>query len=246
MLKGKIALISGASKGIGRNIALCFAQNGADIVMLASHDSPYAQETCKQVESLGVKCLFMPCDVSNSELVDSCVKTAIEKFSKIDILVNNAGITADSLLMNMSENDFDRVIDINLKGTFLLTQACIRGMMKRKYGKIINISSVVGLMGNPGQSNYAASKAGIIGFSKSIAREYASRNITCNAIAPGFIQTDMTDHMSENAKTNTIAQIPMKKIGQTQDVANLALFLASDMSQYITGQTINVDGGLYI
>ena len=187
--------------------------------------------------------MFVPCDVSNFEQVKASIDSVIEQFGKIDILVNNAGITKDKLLMQMSEEDFDDVISVNLKGTYNTVKACIRPFIRNKYGKIINISSVVGLMGNPGQVNYAASKAGIVGLTKSLAKEYAAKGITC--IAPGFIATDMTEDLLDKQE-GLINMIPMKKVGNPEDIANLALFLASDMSSYITGEVIKVDGGMYI
>ena len=244
LLEGKAAVVTGAARGIGRGIALALAAEGASIAMLDLHDSPAARETMSAVEALGVRCGLYPCDVSNAEAVTAAAEAAIRDFGRIDILVNNAGVTRDKLMMAMSEEDFDFVTSINLKGTFLVTKAFIRHFLKNRYGRIINISSVVGLCGNPGQANYVASKAGVIGLTKSVAKEYAPRGITCNAIAPGFIETDMTAAMPEAARTAMLATVPAARAGCTKDIANAALFLASDLSSYITGEVLRVDGGL--
>lgn len=246
MLKGKTALITGATRGIGRQIALTLAKNGANIVFTGTKAGENAESVKCEIEKYGAECLFLICDVSDKDQVDSAVSKAIEKFGRIDILVNNAGITDDRLIMSMSEESFCRVIDVNLKGAYHTMHAVIRPMIKQKGGRIINISSVVGLMGNAGQANYAASKAGIVGLTKSAAKEYASRNITCNAIAPGFISTEMTDAMTDTAKQSALSGIPMGRTGSPEDVANAVLFLASDMAGYITGEVIKVDGGMYI
>lgn len=246
MLKGKIALITGATRGIGRQIALTLAKNGASIAFTGTKSGENAEKVSREIESFGVESLFLICDVSNKEQADSAVSQTIEKFGRIDILVNNAGITDDKLIMSMSEESFCRVIDVNLKGTYHTMRAAIRPMIKQKNGRIINISSVVGLMGNAGQANYAASKAGIVGLTKSAAKEYASRNITCNAVAPGFISTEMTDAMTDSAKQSALSAIPMGHVGSPEDIANTVLFLASDMAGYITGEVIKVDGGMYI
>ncbi len=243
-LKGRVALITGGSRGIGKAIATKFASLGADIAINYTSREESALEAKKEIEAMGVKCFIVKCDVSNFEESQNMVDEVINEYSKIDILVNNAGITKDGLLMKMKEEDFDKVISVNLKGVFNCTKAVTRPMMKQKYGKIINMASVVGVMGNAGQSNYCASKAGVIGFTKSTARELASRNITINAIAPGFIESDMTNVLKDEVKTAYESSIPMKKMGKTEDVANVAAFLASDISSYITGQTINVDGGM--
>lgn len=248
-LKGRVALITGGSRGIGKSIAIKFASLGADIAIAdiaTNHTSieESALEVKKEIESMGVKCFIVECDVSNFEDSQNMVKEVINQYGKLDILVNNAGITRDTLLMKMKEEDFDKVIAVNLKGVFNCTKAVTRPMMKQKYGKIINMASVVGIMGNAGQANYCASKAGVIGFTKSTARELASRNITINAIAPGFIESDMTKVLKDEVRASYESGIPMKKMGQTEDVANVAAFLASDMSSYVTGQTINVDGGM--
>lgn len=244
MLKGKAALITGGSRGIGAAAAIKLAQNGADIAFIYGGNETSANLVKDEIISLGVKCIGYKCDVSNYESTKIVVEQILKDFTNIDILINNAGIVRDSFLLSMDEKNFDDVIDVNLKGTFNMMKHLYRHMMKRKSGRIINISSVVGIAGNAGQSNYAASKAGIIGLTKSIAKELARRNITCNVIAPGYIQTDMTDSLSENLKSVLIDSIPMKRVGKPEDVAELILFLASDFSGYITGETIKVDGGL--
>lgn len=243
-LKNKIAVITGGSRGIGKEIAKKLAYNGANIVINYTSKEEEALKTKEEIENLGVKCIVIKCDVSKSEEVNEMINKTIKEFGRVDILVNNAGITKDNLLMKMKEEDFDKVIDINLKGVFNCTKAVTRPMMKNKYGKIINISSVVGVIGNVGQANYCASKAGVIGFTKSTARELASRNININAVAPGFIDTDMTKVLSDDIKNSMLSTIPKKEFGKPEDIANAVVFLASDMSSYITGQVINVDGGM--
>ncbi|WFD09068.1 3-oxoacyl-[acyl-carrier-protein] reductase [Tepidibacter hydrothermalis] len=243
-LKGRVALITGGSRGIGKAIATKLASLGADIAINYTSREESALEVKKEIENMGVRCFTVKCDVSNFEDSQNMVNEVINEYGKLDILVNNAGITKDGLLMKMKEEDFDKVISVNLKGVFNCTKAVTRPMMKQKYGKIINMASVVGVMGNAGQSNYCASKAGVIGFTKSTARELASRNITINAIAPGFIESDMTNVLKDEVKAAYESSIPMKKMGKTEDVANVAAFLASDISSYVTGQTINVDGGM--
>lgn len=245
MLNGRVAVVTGGSRGIGKAIALKLANNGAKVAIFATRESEAVNQTLSELNAIGNEAMFVPCDVSNFEQVKSSIDSVIEQFGKIDILVNNAGITKDKLLIQMSEEDFDDVISVNLKGTYNTVKACIRPFIRNKYGKIINISSVVGLMGNPGQVNYAASKAGIVGLTKSLAKEYAAKGINCNAIAPGFIATDMTEDLLDKQE-ELINMIPMKKVGNPEDIANLALFLASDMSAYITGEVIKVDGGMYI
>ena len=245
MLNGRVAVVTGGSRGIGKAIALKLANNGAKVAIFATRESEAVNQTLSELKAIGNEAMFVPCDVSNFEQVKSSIDSVIEQFGKIDILVNNAGITKDKLLIQMSEEDFDDVISVNLKGTYNTVKACIRPFIRNKYGKIINISSVVGLMGNPGQVNYAASKAGIVGLTKSLAKEYAAKGINCNAIAPGFIATDMTEDLLDKQE-GLINMIPMKKVGNPEDIANLALFLASDMSAYITGEVIKVDGGMYI
>ena len=244
MLKGKNAIITGASRGIGREIALTLAENGANIVINYRNYNNEIEALVKDIEAKGVKIVTVKCDVSNFEEVENLISEAKEKLGSIDILVNNAGITKDGLLMRMKQEDFESVLDVNLKGVFNTTKLITPIMMKQRTGKIINISSVVGLVGNAGQCNYAASKAGVIGFSKSIARELAPRGVNINVVAPGYIDTDMTNGLSDKVKESILQTIPMKKMGSTKDVANLVLFLSSSLSDYITGQVINVDGGM--
>jgi len=243
MLKGKTAVITGAGQGIGKSIALAFARQGANIVVSDVQEITAAQ-VVTEIEALGVKALAVACDVRQSVQCEALVDKAIETFGQIDIFVNNAGVTKDGLMMRMKEEDWDFVIAINLKGVFNCSKAVIRPMMKQRSGRIINISSVVGLMGNAGQANYSASKAGVIGLTKTMAKEFGSRGINVNAICPGFIQTAMTDKLSDDAKKQLAEVIPFKKLGTADDVANAALFLASDLASYITGETIRVDGGM--
>ena len=240
----KTALITGATRGIGKQIALTLAQNGYDIAINYRTENDALKETKKQIEEKGVKCLTVQGDVSNFEDCERFVKEIIEEYGKIDVLVNNAGITKDTLLMRMRKEDFEDVIDTNLVGTFNVTKNVISHMMKARSGRIINISSVVGVAGNAGQTNYSASKAGMIGFTKSLAKEVASRGILVNAVAPGFIETGMTDVLKEEIKEEIAKSIPLKRMGKTEDVANVVKFLVSEESSYITGQVINVDGGM--
>lgn len=244
MLTGKIALVTGAGKGIGRAIALKLAQHGASIVINYRSSAKEAEEVIEKIRNNGGKAEMVQGDVSNFEDANKVIKFAVESFGRLDILVNNAGITKDTLLLRMKEEDFSKVLDVNLKGVFNCTKHASAVMLKQKSGTIINISSVVGLMGNAGQSNYAAAKAGILGFTKSIAKELGTRGITVNAIAPGFITTDMTEVLSDKVKEKLIENVPLKRLGSPEDVANLAVFLASDNANYITGQVINVDGGM--
>ena len=244
MLKGKVALITGATRGIGKAIALKFAENGADIALNYRSENEALKTLVRELEDKGVKVLPVQGDVSILEDANRIVKETVEGLGKLDILVNNAGITKDGLMVRMKEEDFDSVINTNLKGTFNTMKATSSIMMKKRIGKIINISSVVGLVGNAGQSNYSASKAGIIGLTKSVARELGGRGINVNAIAPGFIQTDMTGVLPDKLKESMESSIPLKKLGNPEDVANLALFLGSNLSDYITGQVIAVDGGM--
>ncbi|WP_163653881.1 3-oxoacyl-[acyl-carrier-protein] reductase [Listeria sp. PSOL-1] len=243
-LKGKIAVITGGSRGIGREIALKLAKEGADIFFNYGGRADAAKETLDLLTEIGVNAEAMKADVSKEEDVKAFFKEVIERFGRVDILVNNAGITRDNLLMRMKESDWDDVININLKGTFLMTKEVSRIMMKQRSGKIINMASVVGITGNAGQANYVASKAGMIGLTKTTARELAARGIHVNAVAPGFIETEMTDHLDERAKEAMLSQIPLGYYGKTADVANAVYFLASDLSHYITGQTLSVDGGM--
>jgi 3-oxoacyl-[acyl-carrier protein] reductase len=244
MLKGKSAIVTGASRGIGRAIALTLAKNGANVVINYRSNDELADNLVKEIESYGVKAVKVKGDISNFKEAEELINTAIDNFKSIDILVNNAGITKDGLFMRMKEEDFDAVVNTNLKGTFNTSKAIISHMLKARSGRIINISSVVGVIGNGGQANYAASKAAVIGLTKSLAKEVGSRGITVNAIAPGFIESDMTEVLSDKVKDMMLNGIPLKTFGKGEDVANLALFLASDLASYITGQVIHVDGGM--
>lgn len=244
MIKDKNVIVTGATRGIGREIARTLAENGANIAINYRIFNEETETLIEELKGFGVRVMAVKCDVSIEEEVINFVKEVKEGFGSVDILINNAGITRDGLLIRMTEKDFNDVLDINLKGTFNTTKAAVTIMIKQRYGKIINISSVVGITGNAGQCNYAASKAGIIGFSKSIAKEVASRNINVNVIAPGYINTDMTKNLPDKVKEEILKTIPMKKIGEPKEVANLALFLSSNLSDYITGQVINVDGGM--
>ena len=243
MLKDKVALITGGSRGIGRAIALLFARNGATVAINYSSSEDEANEIVKEIEEMGGKAIAIGANVANGEDAKAMIKQVVSEYGALDILVNNAGITKDMLLLRMTEQEFDDVIDVNLKGVFNCTKHASRVMMK-KGGSIINMSSVTGVIGNIGQSNYSASKAGVIGFTKSVAREFAGKNLRVNAIAPGFIETDMTDNLSEGIKDNLVLNIPMGRIGEADEVANVALFLASDLSSYMTGQVIGVNGGM--
>lgn len=244
LLENKTLLITGASRGIGRGIATVFAEHGANVVFTFSSSLDAANSLEKELQSLGVQAKGYQSNAADFDQAQELVKKVLTDFSTIDVLINNAGITKDNLLMRISEQDFDKVIEVNLKSVFNLTKAVQRTMLKQRYGSIINMSSVVGVKGNAGQSNYAASKSGIIGFSKSIALELGSRNIRCNVIAPGFIETEMTSKLSEEVVAGWRAGIPLKRGGTPNDVANACVFLASDLSSYITGQVINVDGGM--
>ena len=239
-----VAMITGATRGIGKQIALTLANEGYNIVLNYRTENDELKQLKNEIESKNVKCLAVQGDVTNFEDCKQMIESAIEKFGKVDVLVNNAGITKDMLLARMKEEDFKQVIDVNLVGTFNMTKIVISYMMKAKNGKIINISSVVGIAGNAGQTNYSASKAGIIGFTKSLAKEVASRNILVNAVAPGFIETNMTDVLKQEVKDEIAKNIPLKRMGTPQDVANVVKFLASEDSSYITGQVISVDGGM--
>lgn len=244
LLEGQTAIITGASRGIGRGIAKVFAEQGANIAFTYSSSIEAAQELENELNALGIKAKGYQSNAADFEQAQNLATEVLKEFGSIDILVNNAGITKDNLLMRISEDDFDKVIEVNLKSVFNLTKAVIRPMMKQRKGSIINMSSVVGVKGNAGQSNYAASKAGIIGFSKSVALELGSRNIRSNVIAPGFIETEMTAKLDEATVEGWRTAIPLKRGGTPEDIANACVFLASDMSAYITGQTLNVDGGM--
>jgi len=242
-LKDKVALVTGGARGIGREIGLLFAKEGADIAV-CDVNAEALEGTRKEIEALGRKAFTGTVDVTKPDQVDDFTQKTLDKFSKIDILINNAGITRDGLLVRMSEADWDLVLAVNLKGAFNFTKAVSKVMMKQRDGRIVNMASIIGIMGNAGQANYAASKGGLIALTKTVAKELASRNVRANAIAPGFIQTDMTAKLSDNVKSEMLKFVPLGKFGTVQDVANLALFLASDDSSYITGQVVQVDGGM--
>ena len=246
MLNGKIAVVTGASRGIGKAIAMKFAQLGATVVINYNGSAQKAEEVKQSVIADGGRAVIKQCNVADYDACEAFIKEVIDQFGRIDILVNNAGITKDGLIMRMSEEDFTNVVDVNLKGTFHCIRFASRQMMKQRSGRIINMSSVVGISGNAGQINYAASKAGVIGMTKSAAKELASRGITVNAIAPGYIETDMTNVLSDKVKEETMKQIPLGSLGQTGDIAAAAAFLASDEAGYITGQVLAVDGGMAI
>lgn len=246
MLRDQVAVVTGGSRGIGRAIALKLAEQGASVVVNYTSNSQAADEVVSTIEKMGSKALAVKADVSNAEDIKNLIKTTESELGKIQILINNAGITRDGLLIRMKEEEWDDVLNINLKGVFLATKMIGKTMLKQKQGSIVNVTSVVGLMGNAGQANYAASKAGVIGFTKSVAKEFASRNINVNAVAPGFIQSDMTDKLGDEVIENYMNAIPLGRLGVADDVANLVSFLVSDASNYITGQTIQVDGGMYI
>jgi 3-oxoacyl-[acyl-carrier protein] reductase len=242
-LANKVALVTGGARGIGREIALLFAREGVDIV-IGDVNLQEAEKTCSDIEALGRKAFSVELDVTSFLKVEAAINKILDKFTKIDILVNNAGITKDGLMLRMSEPDWDAVIAVNLKGTFNCTKAVSKVMIKQRSGKIVNIASIIGIIGNPGQANYSASKAGIIALTKTSAKELASRNININAVAPGFIQTEMTAKLPDELKQKMLGAIPLNKFGTPGDVANLCLFLVSEEASYITGQTIVVDGGM--
>lgn len=244
MLQDKVAVVTGASRGIGRAIALELAGKGADVVVNYANNTEKAEEVVREIEEMGRKSVSIRADIRNGKQMKDMVKEVVQTFGKVDILVNNAGVTKDNLIMRMKEEDFDDVIDTNLKGVFNCTKAVSRQMMKQKQGKIINVASIVGVAGNPGQANYVAAKAGVIGLTKTTALEFASRNILVNAVAPGFITTEMTDVLSDEQKEGMLDMIPLNKLGEAEDVAKVVRFLASDDADYITGQTIHIDGGM--
>lgn len=243
-LDGRKALITGAARGLGKAIALELAELGADIAINDIMESEEAEALRKEIESKGRKAVFIKADISKADEAKNLVDKAIEELGKVDLLINNAGITRDNLLLRMSEEDFDAVIDVNLKGVFNVTKAALRPMLKTKNASIVNISSIVGISGNPGQVNYSASKAGVIGFTKSLSKEISKKNVRVNAVAPGFIETDMTDKLPEELIENYKNSIPMGRLGNVQDVANAVAFLCSDRASYITGQVLVVDGGM--
>lgn len=243
-LNGKTALVTGASRGIGRAIALRLAEDGANVAVIYAGSADKAEAVVNEITALGVNAKAYRCNVADSAAVNETVKAVTNDLGKIDILVNNAGITRDGLMLRMKDEDFDAVLDTNLKGAFNMIRACYSGFIRKKSGRIINISSVSGIMGNAGQANYSASKAGVIGLTKSVARELASRGITCNAVAPGFIQTDMTENLGDN--NPFLNSIPLGRMGKPEDIAAAVAFLASDSAAYITGEVLKVDGGLAI
>jgi len=244
LLDGKTALVTGASRGIGRAVALCLAAEGARVAINYAGNVKAAEEVKASVEAAGGTAILCQADIADSAAVEAMIADVVKEFGAIDILVNNAGITRDTLLMRMKDEDFAKVLDTNLKGVFYCTKAVAKLMMKKRSGRIVNMASVVGLVGNAGQTNYAAAKAGVIGFSKSAAKELASRGITVNVLAPGFIGTDMTAGLPESVKEKMLTDIPLGRMGEPEDVANAVLFLASDQASYITGQVVNVDGGM--
>lgn len=245
-LDGKSAIVTGASRGIGKDIALYLAKEGAKVAVNYSGSKEMAEAVVEEIKSFGGEAFAIQANVDKVEDVQTLVSATLEQFGAIDILVNNAGITRDNLLMRMKEQEWDDVLNTNLKGVFLCTKSVTRQMMKQRYGRIINITSIVGVSGNPGQANYVAAKAGVIGLTKSTALELASRNITVNSVAPGFITTDMTDALPEDVKTQMLNQIPLAKFGNPEDIAKAVAFLASDDANYITGQTLHVNGGMYM
>jgi 3-oxoacyl-[acyl-carrier protein] reductase len=244
-LTGKVALVTGAAQGIGRAISLLLARSGADMIV-SDINLEKAEETAREIEASGRKAMATRVDVVSFSHVEKMVETGLERFGRIDILVNNAGIARDKLILRMTEEEWDAVLNVNLKGTFNCTKAVVRHMSKQRSGKIVNIASVIGEMGNAGQANYSASKAGVIGFTKTIAREFAQRGINVNAVAPGYIETPMTDVLPEKVKEELKRLIPMERLGRPEDVANAVLFLVSEASSYITGQVLNVNGGIYM
>jgi len=244
MLKDKVCIVTGSSRGIGRAIALEFAKKGAKLVINSTSESDAAINTLEEIKSAGADAVLVCADVSTSEGAKILVDKSVEEFGKIDVLVNNAGITKDTLMLRMSDDDWDKVMNVNLKGPFNCIKAASRILMKQKTSSVINITSVVGLIGNPGQANYSASKAGLIGLTKTTAKEFAKKGLRCNAVAPGFIESDMTEVLGDDVKNAYLENIPLARFGKGEEVAKLCAFLASDLSSYITGQVINVDGGM--
>lgn len=244
MLENKVALVTGASRGIGKAIALELAKNGASVAVNYAGNEAKANEVVDEIKANGGNAFAIRADVSNADDVTDMIKQVISQYGQLDILVNNAGITRDNLIMRMKDSEWDDVINTNLKGVFLCTKGVTRQMMKQRSGRIINITSVVGVSGNPGQANYVAAKAGVIGLTKTSAKELASRNITVNAVAPGFITTDMTDELTDDLKAEMLKQIPLAKLGEPSDIANIVTFISSEKSKYITGQTFHVNGGM--
>ncbi|MCX7914203.1 MAG: 3-oxoacyl-[acyl-carrier-protein] reductase [Thermodesulfovibrionales bacterium] len=244
-MKGQVAIVTGGGRGIGKAISIALAKRGVNVVVVGTNLET-ASETASNLQNIGVKSIAVQADVAKHADVKNIFDSTLSEFGKVDILVNNAGITRDSLIIRMKDEEWDRVIDVNLKGTFLCSREAVKAMLKQKYGRIINISSIVGFMGNIGQANYSASKAGIIGLTKTIAKEYANRGITVNAIAPGFITTSMTESIPENIKNEMLRSIPMGRFGTTDDVAHAVVFLASPEAGYITGQVLHVNGGMYM
>ncbi|GAE33918.1 3-oxoacyl-[acyl-carrier-protein] reductase [Halalkalibacter akibai] len=244
MLQGKVAIVTGASRGIGRATAIELARNGANVVVNYAGSQERAEQVVAEIKALGADAIAVRADVADSEQVQAMVKETIGTFERVDILVNNAGITKDNLIMRMKEDEWDAVINTNLKGVFNCGKAVTRQMMKQRYGRIINVASVVGVLGNAGQANYVAAKAGVIGLTKTMARELANRNIHVNAVAPGFIETDMTDELGDDMKAQLLGQIPLASLGKPENIANVIRFLASSDADYMTGQTIHVDGGM--
>ncbi|MCD8502450.1 MAG: 3-oxoacyl-[acyl-carrier-protein] reductase [Bacillaceae bacterium] len=243
-LKGKVALVTGASRGIGRAIAIDLAKHGANLVVNYAGNKEKAEQVVSEVKEYGVEAIAVKADVANADEVAQMVKQTIDLFGSLDILINNAGITKDGLIMRMKEDDWDSVINTNLKGVFNCSKAVTRQMMKQRYGRIVNISSVVGVLGNAGQANYVAAKAGVIGLTKSLARELANRNINVNAVAPGFIETDMTGDLPEELRHSLLQQVPLSRLGKAEEIASVVSFLVSDGAGYMTGQTLHVDGGM--
>ena len=246
MMNGKVALVTGGARGIGRAIALKLASLGADVAVLDAGALETTEQTAAEIRALGVKACAVRCDITDADQVAAAVKSVKDELGSVDILVNNAGITRDKLALRMSPEDFDAVLNVNLKGTFLMIRALYADFMRKRYGRIVNIASIAGLMGNAGQANYAASKAGVVGLTKTIARELASRGVTCNAVAPGFIETPMTANMNQDALEAASKAIPVGRMGKPEDVAAAVAFLAGDDAGYITGAVLNVDGGFFM